>query len=109
MTGRGSLGQERQRQTRAATTPARPPRRFVPSAAGKCGPPMLQESVLRPLAFCEKRQCLARDERLEVIAGLVRRECGIIREKLVEEKLRGIVLAAADQEKLDAEGTQISF
>jgi hypothetical protein len=52
---------------------------------------------LGAFALGEKRQCLLGDVGLEIGALLMRLESGLVPEQFIEQKLRGIFLAAADQ------------
>src|SRR5262249_24286974 len=61
-----------------------------------------QQRVLRAFALCEQGQRLACNIGLEMRAFLMRLEGGLIAEQFVEQELRGIVLAARDQEQLYA-------
>jgi len=57
---------------------------------------------LRAFAFGEQRQGLAGDIGFEIIAFLMRFQGRFVAEQLIKEKLRRIVLVAADQEKFRA-------
>ena len=57
---------------------------------------------MRPLAFGEQRQRLFGDVGLEVGAVLMRLERGFVAEQFVEQELRRVFLAPADQEQFCA-------
>src|SRR5258708_3291002 len=61
----------------------------------------LQELVSRALTVSKQRHSFTGDEPLEMIALLVGSEGWLVRKELVEEKLRRIVLPAANQEQFD--------
>src|SRR5258707_11875915 len=67
-----------------------------------CNVIWLQKRILFAFSLGKKRKCFAHDEALEILARLVSQEGIVVFKELIEQKLRGIVLALTDQKQFHA-------